>query len=503
MVPTIPAPVIRMYKGMEFQRVGNSDNQNKIWRSPSGRTVEFQEDLLPPPSDPNDLLSSSLRGKSSQGLASRLRNPLLFETQADEIPTHEDPFIRFGLQARPGVYYDTGFFNGSGFFSPSDIAVDGTAGVHRRGQLFFNNPDNSFQRTFVKLQTDIQTIKAPIVGQSQLHFDAVQLPDRDIQARNIYLRFIPEDQDEIAFGKTQSVFGDLDAVPPSAAALPAAPVGIVALPNFVGLNQLRYTRYWADGQQATIAIEDQSSLEDFSVTAGTRLNRWPTFVARYRFDGENRFDSFQIAGLVRPLGFEEADPAAAPILERPEHFATGWGLSAIVRWANDDKTDAFYGGVVGGRGIGGYIFGDITAAKLTDTSISTLSNLGAFAAYHRTWWRPDADHQLSSNFAYGFARGETRGFSDDSTNHKLHLASCNLIWNTNNSSAFGLEYLYGFREVANGKTGDDHRIMLVVNIGTSTSQDQPGRFEKMRDPSADAVPTDVAPSSGQRYLRRL
>jgi hypothetical protein len=436
-----------------------------VYQSPDGLLYKSSGDLLPPAGDPNDFQSSPLFRSQSLGVGINPAFPAFFFGPAAE-PDAATPFIRYGVQARPGIFYDTGYVNGAATFNPANIAVDGSDGAHSRGQLFFNMTDGLASLP-VRGQLDLQNAQFFSFGPAQAYVDAVFIDGDAVFARSAYFRLFADLENAIAVGKAETVFGDVEDAP-SLISTGALPVGAVAVQQttgetaFTGIPQVRYSRYWGDARlETTISMEDQSEFDDV-IDAGTDttlLHRWPVIVGRTRFTGLNEFDSYQVAALVRPIGFDDSG--------FNDHFTTGWGISAIARFCNRARTDALYIGGVGGDGVGGYIFGGTKSALITDTEINTLSNIGAYVAYQHVWAYQTATRNLTSNILYGYVSGDAARPDDNQT---LHQAGCNLLWNVTDGTAYGLEYQFGSRELGSGAYGDDHRVMFVLQATAANKQ---------------------------------
>ena len=64
-------------------------------------------------------------------------------------------------------------------------------------------------------------------------------------------------------------------------------------------------------------------------------------------------------------------------------------------------------------------------------------------------------------------------------NDMLHQAWINLLWNVTDVTAFGFEYQFGSREVGDGRDGDDHRIMAVLQLRPNvTTESRSARAEE-------------------------
>ena len=369
-----------------------------------GAAYRADDDNLPGAVDPNDFQATELLGTQSLGIAAPLVLP--FRAAPPEGVTYwAGTETRLGLQARPGVYYDTGFIESTNFFPPL-IALDGSPQAHNRGQTFFTGFDEL--RTIpLRGQFDAQSIEFRNVGAVQINVDAFTTTSRDWEARTVLARMADSTYSTfLAAGKAETVFGDNASVPILIQS-GSLPIGAVSAQGntdqdviFTGLPQVRVSRYW-DGTmyELTGSIEDQSVLGDLETPiAGPFLHRYPVFVQRFRYR-PTLANSYQIAGLIRPIVLD--DPAFN------DHTEVGWGVSAIARWYNTAGTDGILAGVVTGEGIGGYVYGgSLAAIAPTPTSILLFHTTGAYVGYQHVWYRCDDSRNLSSNIAYGFVNAD-------------------------------------------------------------------------------------------------
>ncbi len=458
-----PTP-LRTYRGIPLYAV---DPNYPIVEDASGNRFIYHDDLLPHPVDSNDLQVQPLLDKSSLGPAYRPQLGVLGPRAKTAAPASDSFFLRLGLQARPGVFYDTGYAGGGQTFNPRNIAVDGSAAAHQRGQITFSQFNDGLRNLPLRMQLDTQTLNLLGLdsGRAQAYLDLYTLDNGDVTARNVYANFVSNQENGFLIGKAETAFGDMGSVAVSTPTF-TLPVGAVAVAGTtLTVPQLRYTRWLGEGWSTTFSMEDPSTVSSDIVLPGgnTILHRWPVLTGRARYVGENGWDTYQLSGLIRRVGFENDATSQ-------EFFATGWGISGTARFRNEERTDAMFLGGVVGQGIGGYIFGTPTGAKFADVAVpasfDVLKNIGAFAALNHIWYRTEDDHSLSSNFGYGYVLGETLTKSD---NRKLQQAWCNLLWDATANSAYGLEYQYGMRTDGAGKSGDDHRLMFVIQVGTGST----------------------------------
>jgi hypothetical protein len=224
---------------------------------------------------------------------------------------------------------------------------------------------------------------------------------------------------------------------------------------FARQPQLRLTRQFSEYGSFSVAVEDPLS-DDFTLpTPATdqRLERWPDFVARILF-ADSASGSIQLASIVRGIGFEDQFGE--------EHLRTGWGVSGTARW-NVSEADSFRCGIVGGRGVGSYIagqLGELSAAAPDMGGFRTLDGLGAFAAYQHRW-----SERFFSGVYYGYTSAESTPLMAATAMRTIQNGAVNFVWSPRPNFGIGIEYHYAVREVLNGQSADDHRIQFAIQFG--------------------------------------
>jgi hypothetical protein len=218
-----------------------------IFSDEVGNHYILQDDLFAHPVDSNDIQVHPFVNKSSLGPANRLSLPLM-GAASQAAPSGDDVFLRFGLQARPGVFYDTGYAADSVAFNPANIAVSGTDGAHKRGQLTYSNLTDGIQNLPIRGQLDAQTLGLFGLGHGQAYVDFYTLNTGDVFVRNAIARLHIESHWDFSVGKTETVFGDIGSVAPTTGTF-TLPVGTVAAQNDGGAStlsvpQLRFTKWW-------------------------------------------------------------------------------------------------------------------------------------------------------------------------------------------------------------------------------------------------------------------
>lgn len=169
-------------------------------------------------------------------------------------------------------------------------------------------------------------------------------------------------------------------------------------------------------------------------------------------------------------------------------------------------------GVAGGNGVGDYIEGIGHSAIGTPTSISTLSCIGAFCGYKQLWLKPGRDYcegtsddlpNLELNIAYGYAWMDTPNGISAMSDRKLHHGWVNLVKYLAPNVAVGLEYQYGFKQIAAGDRGEAHRLMLLVGLTTTPAEERALQNRTTDENELFGIDINRGRKSGEAYRRRL
>lgn len=226
--------------------------------------------------------------------------------------------------------------------------------------------------------------------------------------------------------------------------------------TFIRQAQFRYTHAFANGNLFRVAIENPNG--DFNGQADTNIgDDLPDLTANYRIVGRNWH--LQANGLLRQIKHENR-PGTGNTNTTPLGSDTtlgyGFGLTGSYRFQNRDRV-TFY--TVAGDGIGRYLEGgDGTGASLNPTTgqLNKQFGYGGFSTYQH-WWTSN----LRSNLVYGISRFNTNNLAALNTvNEKIQSAYINLIWSPIKPVDIGVEYLWGQREVKDGRKGDVSRIQV-------------------------------------------
>jgi hypothetical protein len=256
-------------------------------------------------------------------------------------------------------------------------------------------------------------------------------------------------------GKQWSNFGDQGARPYSLIG-DYAPAGAVFRKDVLQVYVKKLVR---ENTDAIFAIENPMNT-DFILVNGTdvRLQRSPTLVGKLIYEPVTGISFIEGAVLVRTLGLEDVG--------FNEQIEAGWGLS-LLGSRRVYEGDRVQFGVVGGEGVGDYIYGlrqQLAAGGPQGTQLDSLRNFGAYIGYVRRW-----NDFWQTHTAYGYANAETTATLPVTAISEVQNVWLNLIYRPNRNLALGIEYGYGMREVRDGTLGENHRIQFTFSVGSSRS----------------------------------
>lgn len=114
-----------------------------------------------------------------------------------------------------------------------------------------------------------------------------------------------------------------------------------------------------------------------------------------------------------------------------------------------------------GDAIGRYATGLVIddAALSTSGEWEAITTLSGFIGYQH-WWSPD----WRSNLVYNYIRADQPDFLPNAVTQAGQSVHADLIWNPLRETMLGLEYIYAVRELADGRTGDLHRVQFSTRF---------------------------------------
>jgi len=276
-------------------------------------------------------------------------------------------------------------------------------------------------------------------------------------------------------GQTWSNFMDIDIFPNTIDYW--GPTGMVFYRN----QQARYTVPLGD-DEFSLAIEDPSTAltvgrfrdtgncdlpdappdcESAGSTAGDLFqsyNDLPDLAARYRNNGD--YGHFQIAGIVRKLGYERLDNG------NKDH-EIGWGVNTSAG-INTFGKDQLKLQVVYGEGIGNYMNDggiDIApdSADITAVDAEAVPLLGISAYYDHYW-----NDRWSTSIGWSMIDLDTSDGQGGDEFEKGQIAQINLLHYPTDHVLLGTEFIWGEREDVDGSTGSDYRVQFSLKVDFDT-----------------------------------
>ncbi len=229
------------------------------------------------------------------------------------------------------------------------------------------------------------------------------------------------------------------------------PNGMVYVRN----PQIRYTAIDAEGFKVAFSIEapnsaiDTGKATDIDPALDARgRTKWPDLVGKVAWDGD--WGNFQIAGLLRSVGFESQTP-----VER-DGDELGWGVN-VNGWLNVGEKNRIVGQVVYGEGIASYMNdGGVDLAPSSSLNAETVKSFGAFVYYDHYW-----NAEWSSSIGASIHRQDNTGGQLANAFKEGTYASANLLWTPAKNVLTGVELLWGRLEQNDGESGNDTRIQFT------------------------------------------
>jgi hypothetical protein len=244
------------------------------------------------------------------------------------------------------------------------------------------------------------------------------------------------------FGQTystyldNSVFGDkVDATGPQGRTM-------------IRQGQIRYTHHFNDEREFAIALENPHA--DFvDADDENMVDAYPDLAMHYRF--ENRQRMYQFGAMVRRMGIKQDGPIPA------DDSIMSWGLNTSGYYWFPGGQNRLTWYMNFGNGIGRYLEAgrDQGASITADGKLDAQFGYGGFITFKHLW-----TNTLSSNFDFGMGMYDLNAEESPDANKELYSSHVNLIWVPHDQLEFGLEYVWGRREVHDGRTGFVSRLQV-------------------------------------------
>jgi len=203
---------------------------------------------------------------------------------------------------------------------------------------------------------------------------------------------------------------------------------------------------------------DCESTESNASEVFQSYNNLPDLAARYRKNGD--FGHFQVAGIVRKLGYERTDTGS-------KDYEIGWGINnsaGIKTWGRDQlKLQVAYG-----EGIGNYMNDgglDIApdSANINTAGAETVPLWGISTYYDHYW-----NNKWSTSFGWSMTDLDTSDGQSGEEFKKGQIAQINLLHYPVEHVLLGTEFIWGQREDIDGNTGSDYRIQFTLKVDFDT-----------------------------------
>jgi DcaP outer membrane protein len=183
-------------------------------------------------------------------------------------------------------------------------------------------------------------------------------------------------------------------------------------------------------------------------------NDVPDLTGRYRGNGD--FGHYQVAGIVRKLGYERLDNG-------DEDYELGWGVNASTA-LNTVGADKLKLQLAYGEGIGNYMNDgglDIApdSANIQDADAEAVPILGISTYYDHFW-----NDQWSTSVGWSMIDLDTSDGQESTEFKQGQIATLNLLHYPADHVMLGTEFSWGEREDISGNTGSDYRVQFSAKV---------------------------------------
>jgi hypothetical protein len=199
---------------------------------------------------------------------------------------------------------------------------------------------------------------------------------------------------------------------------------------------------------------DCESVDSNAEAVFQSYNDLPDLTARYRQNGD--FGHFQVAGIVRKLGYERLDTLS-------KDYEVGWGINTstgLKTWGADMlKLQVAYG-----EGIGNYMNDggiDIAPdnADINLAGAEAIPTLGISAYYDHFW-----NDRWASTLGWSMTDLDTSDGQAANEFKQGQIASINLLHYPADHVMLGTEFTWGQREDVDGNIGSDYRVQFSLKV---------------------------------------
>ncbi|MGR9014818.1 MAG: DcaP family trimeric outer membrane transporter [Gammaproteobacteria bacterium] len=173
--------------------------------------------------------------------------------------------------------------------------------------------------------------------------------------------------------------------------------------------------------------------------------RYPDIIARFNY--KPSWGSISLAGMARQIRYTSATV-------QQEAWGGAASLAGTVNvYGPDNIRFILTAGNAFGRYADPHPLND--AALDANGRMSLVNDYGALFAYQH-WWSPT----WRSTASYGFLKADQPSFVNPAMTRQAQTLHANLLWSPLKQATFGLEYIYGTRELVDRRDGSLHRTQF-------------------------------------------
>ena len=341
--------------------------------------------------------------------------------------------------------YNNGAYSGAGrdFHIPGTTPY-GNGNMHRYTDFHVKESRFNF---------DVSTTVNGKKLRSFLELDFMLSGHGDERVSNSYnprIRHFFLEYDKLLFGQTWSTF--MIVVIPDELDFLGAPEGLV----FVRQPMVRLTvgdfQVSLENPYVTYTTVDPGTglpVRNISETAIL-----PELIGRYnlKLSGGN----LSFAAIARQLEYTDGGNTS--------HNAIGLGVTAGGKLKIGSKDDIRFVGTIG-SGLGRYVALNFVNSSVMNNSadLEPIVTMNAYVAYLHHW-----TSKLRSSFSASFVKANNnQDLVGDLSNDMAMSISGNILYSPAKSLIFGVEPIYGYRELTDGTSGDFYRLQLSARYAFS------------------------------------
>jgi len=252
-------------------------------------------------------------------------------------------------------------------------------------------------------------------------------------------------------GQTWSNFMD-------AASLPEAAdfVGPTDGVLFVRQAQIRYTNggfsVALENPETTVLTGTRNPVTGAWTNTASNSDRGslPDLTLRYGWKGD--WGTFGVGGIVRQLKVDNQATGA-------DADKIGGGLTLGGKWVMGGSDQLHYQ-ISGGEGIARYVGLGVTADTAYDVAQDELNPTGVLAGY--VGWRHAFTPKLRTNLIYARSDYDNDSVLGPLVTKSVQSIRGNIFYTPMPKVDIGAEYMYGVREIEDGRKGDINRVQFTT-----------------------------------------